>query len=214
MKHKLELDNLLSAIRYCAMADNNKDILERWNRLNVTEHLEALANVTFFDDWQTIEQMDFALHQAEKINAECSEIDSLLAPFWESTPETMESRYLLGLWSGIEIHILSEFHELREYIKGQEKNNFTITPWLKHVFGNDDLAQNYLDKVKIRLEESPTQIGWATIDAFCICKPQYYKHESNKRLAEEIQLCTGVILSRANFTHWGEGLKKFPKADK
>lgn len=121
MKYKVELDNLLSAIRYCAAADNNNDFWERWDRLKVTEQLEVLANVTFFDDWQTNEQREFSLYRAEKANAECREIDELLAPFWDNTPETTESRYLVGQWAGIQMHILGEMHELREYIRATKE---------------------------------------------------------------------------------------------
>ena len=121
MKHKVELDSLFSAIRYCATADNSNDFWERWDRLKVTEQLEVLANVTFFDDWQTNEQREFSLYRAEKANAECREIDELLAPFWDNTPETTESRYLVGQWAGIQMHILGEMHELREYIRATKE---------------------------------------------------------------------------------------------
>lgn len=107
-------------------------------------------------------------------------------------------------------------HTLEQTTPEPEKDNskMRITPWLEKVFGGREAAQVYLDAVKRQLEHAPTQAPAATIGEFVRCAPRYYKHESNKRLAVEIQLCTGVKLTRYNFTHYKEGLKKFPKADK
>lgn len=238
MKYKVELDSLFSALRYCATADNNTDFWKRWDRLKVTEQLEALANVTFFDDWQTNEQREFSLYRAEKANAECREIDELLAPFWDNTPETTESRYLLGQWADIQIRILGEMHELREYVRAtkepkqattpepatepeqgsepeQDNNKPHATAWLKEVFGNDtDLIEDFLREVQNKLERNPTQKAKALLSTFIRYKPQWYKHKSNNALAEQLELCTGVRLIPQNFSHYKEDLEKFPKTDK
>lgn len=237
MKYKVELSRILSAIHYCATADNNKDFLERWNRLKVAKQLEALANVTFLDDWQTIEQMEYTLYQAENIEADFDHTHGMLHRFLDVIPDTPENRHLYSQLVGIECHFTRELHELREYVRTKkeqaaepeqattpepatepeqipEPGKGKITPWLRDVFVKDELAQDYLDRVKTRLEKSPTQKARATIGEFIICKPKNYKHESNARLIEEIQLCTGVKLIPQNFKPYNKNLADFSKADK
>lgn len=153
MKYKIELESLLSAVRYCAEADNNKEVWKRWNLLNVSEQIKKLSNVTFFEEEpQTIEQAKFMRQRVENALKNYRETDKQIDHFFDTIEETPDNNYLYACWSMIEQHLMNEGFELLYYIKSVEPEQ-QQTP--KQDTPNEKLKQRIKDDIDLLLHFEP-----------------------------------------------------------
>ena len=108
MKHAHKLRNLLDAALYCVEADNEIKMREIWDALKLAEQINALANVQFFDDWQTFEKAEFELYRANEVLSEYRDLADIIS----RNPIAKGLFYSSSQWRDLELHLMHEHVEL------------------------------------------------------------------------------------------------------
>ena len=226
MKHAHELRNLLNAALFCVEADNEKKMHEIWDALKLAEQINTLANVQFFDDWQTLEKAEFVLQRANEVLSEYRDLADII----NRNPTAKGLFYSSSQWRELELHLMEEHAELIMYMVSKNmqttlpaqaatrepatepEDMMQVTPWLKEVFITEEIANMFLKRVQHNLTKWPKQESKAVIDAFIQCNPQNYKYDYKPtELADQLTQCTGICVKRQNIGCYKGRLQGLPK---